>query len=360
MKACLQYLHTLLIGTLLLSVASGCDVHEFPQVPEPLPENATFNLQLRFATDMPQWEYPITESRTFVPSRVVQEEGEMRYIIRVYPGSSSSRTPSSRGEAVREFEFTRDVSEGYNADFQFDVPVGDYTIMAWADLAENIGDAHLYDANEFSQIKLQGGEHRGNNDYRDGFRGMLDVSFSTADVMANATKTVVVDMARPMAKFEFITTDIDEFIGKEIEAALSRGEITPEAVENAPSKAFDMSKYKIMFYYVGFMPNTFNMFTDKPSNSVTGISFPGRFMRLEGNEASLGFDYVFVNGTEVKVAVQIGIFDEAGNQLSMTAPIDVPLRRSQHTLIKGRFMMQNASGGVGVDPSFSGDHNIFI
>lgn len=334
----------------VLSLLASCDVHEFPEQPES-PKNVALRLKLHYETDMPQWEYPITEARTVIHSKSVQTTGEMRYIIRLYP-----LTKSSRSEASQEFVFTRNVADGYDAEFTLDVPAGSYTVMVWSDLTENTGGSYrFYDAGDFSQIVLQG-DHEGNNDYRDAFRGTQELTLA-ADIMEKAPETVEIEMVRPMAKFEFVATDVEAFIDKEVEAALSRGENVPE---DAPSRGIDIEDYKVVFHYVGFMPNTFNMFTDKPSDSVTGVSFPGRISRLDNGEASLGFDYVFVNGVESAVSVQVGIYDKDGNRLSMTNPITVPLRRSKHTLLKGEFLMQNASGGVSIDPSYNGDHNIIL
>lgn len=340
-----------LIFTLLaaLSLLTGCDVHEFPELPEQ-PGKVALHLKLHYETDMPQWEYPITEARTVIQSKSVQTSGEMRYIIRLYP-----LTKSSSLEALQEFIFTRDITDGYDAEFTLDVPAGDYTIMVWSDLTENTGDNYrFYNAGDFSHIVLQNNE--GNNDYRDAFRSTHELTLST-DLMGNAHETVEIDMVRPLAKFEFVATDVEAFIDNEVKAALSRGE---SISEDAPSRGINIEDYKVVFHYVGFMPNTFNMFTDKPSDSVTGVSFPGRILRLDDSEASLGFDYVFVNGVESAVSVQVGIYDNNGNLLSMTNPITVPLRRSKHTLLKGSFMMQDASGGVSIDPSYDGDHNIIL
>lgn len=343
----MRSLSLLLVLFATLSLLTGCDVHEFPDVPE----NVTLRLKLHYDTDMPQWEYPITEARSVVPSKSVQTEGGMRYIIRLY-----SRTRSSRSVATHEFVFTRNVADGYNAEFLLEVPSGDYTIMVWSDFTEKVdGDYRFYDAADFSQIMLQG-EHEGNNDYRDAFRGSIDVSLA-ADISEKLPETVNIDMVRPLAKYEFVTTDVQAFIDKEVRAAMSRGESLPE---EAPSRGIDLEKYRVMIYYVGFMPDTFNMFTDKPSDSSTGVSFPGRISMLDNGEASLGFDYVFVNGVESAVTVQVGIYDEDGNRLSMSNPVNVPLLRSKHTLLKGKFLMYNASGGVNIDVSYSGDHNIIL
>ena len=52
----------------------------------------------------------------------------------------------------------------------------------------------------------RGNEHEGSNDYRDAFTGTV-----TAEVSAKSREATVA-MGRPMAKFNFISTDVDEFI----------------------------------------------------------------------------------------------------------------------------------------------------
>lgn len=120
----------------VLALLWSCDVHEFPNVPE----KATLQLKLHYITDMPQWEHDATESKTVVPSRSVQTSGEMRYIIRFYP-STGTGTRATRSMASHEFIFTRDIADGYDAEFTIDVPTGDYTVMVWSDLGENANTA---------------------------------------------------------------------------------------------------------------------------------------------------------------------------------------------------------------------------
>lgn len=338
----------LIVGVLSLTVLSACDVHEFPEIE--VPRDAKLHLVLQYQTDMPQWEYPLTEGRTEVPSKSVQTTGEMRYIIELYPQNSKNYLAPAY-----EFVFTRDVAGGYNAEFDLEVPAGVYDIMVWSDLAEYAEGSRFYNASDFSQIVLQG-KHQGNNDYRDAFRGTLSAALASTPE-GRAGESLVVEMVRPLAKYEFVTTDLNEFIDKEVAAALSRGE---QVSANAPSKGIDLTNYNIEIRYVGYMPNTFNMFTDRPSDAVTGIIYSGKLTQLANDEASLGFDYVFVNGVETAVTVQVGIYDKEGNCLSMSGAIRVPLQRSKHTLLKGRFLTQDASGGVGIDASFDGEWNIFL
>jgi hypothetical protein len=149
---------------------------------------------------------------------------------------------------------------------------------------------------------------------------------------------------------------LKEFVDKELEylrsEATTRGEIPPTRV--------DIDEYNIVIYYSGFMPNTYNMYTDKPVDSATGVSFESEISPLDEKEASLGFDYVFVNGKESAVSVQVGIYNKKNELLAMSNPFNVPLKRNHNTVIKGSFLMEEASGGITINPDFDGEHNIVI
>ena len=95
-------------------------------------------------------------------------------------------------------------------------------------------------------------------------------------------------------------------------------------------------------------------------DSVTGVTFQSVLRRMDDAQATLGFDYVFVNGKESAVTVRIGIYDDEGTQLSLTEPIEIPLKRNHHTVLRGKFLMSEASGGVTINPNFDGDHNLIF
>ena len=102
------------------------------------------------------------------------------------------------------------------------------------------------------------------------------------------------------------------------------------------------------------------MNTDKPIDSETGVMFESKLKILSENDASLGFDYVFVNGKQSAISIQIGLYDKEDRQLALSDPVDVPLRRNHHTILKGSFLMQQTSGGITINPDFDGNHNILI
>lgn len=346
-----------LIICMPLLLFSACDIHEWPEVRE----FTKMHLCLSYETDMTEWEY-LYDRESVIEQGLGdtydnhQDYGKIRYIVRTYPVSEKQHTMQ---DYVQEFIFTKNIAEGYDHEVTLDVLPGNYNVMVWSDLVKTSSDTYFHNTDNFAEIMLQG-DHKGNTDHRDAFRGSNNISL-VADIMERLPDTLNVAMQRPLAKFEFVTNDVVEFIDKEaVRIATKANDNNSESADDTTTRAINIEDYKVVFYYVGFMPHTYSMYTDKPVDSSTGVMFESTLKRLSDSEASMGFDYVFVNGKDMAVTVQIGIYDNEGTQLSLTEPIEVPLKRNQHTIMTGSFLTQEASGGIIINPDFDGDHNIII
>ncbi len=346
---------------LLLLLAFGmssCDVHEFPDTPERAPLYLKLNCDVT-AVSITEWNHLYDSDDVFEQGLGktydnTHEYGRVRYIVRAYPVSGKQRASQNYSQ---EFVFEKDIADGYDHSAAFDLLPGDYDIMVWADLIRSDGDTPFYNADDFAEIILHGG-HQGNNDYRDAFRGTKRISL-VADIMEREPVTVEINLQRPLAKYEFITTDLAEFVNKEQTRAeeILKTKGLEMSVDDVSTRV-NTDDYRVVFYYVGFMPNAYSMFTDKPVDSATGVLFESKLNRLNETDASVGFDYVFVNGTESAVTVQIAVYDKEDTQVTLTEPIKVPLKRSRHTVMRGMFLSQNVSGGVSINPDFDGDYNL--
>lgn len=338
----------------LLCITS-CAVHEWP---EPSPADVIVNLD--FDTQLPQY-------------KVLNEEGtrashdgrdyDIRYTIAAY------RLLQDGSYAEEPFllrVFSKDEIDELNATFRFSIDEGSYRFYVWTDfvLAGTQSD-YFYNTTNFRRISLQGA-HEGNNDFRDAFSGSADLQVIRRG-SRETPSTVTVQMRRPLAKFEFITTDLQEFITKTIEAMIRKeeadaaakaGETKSEGDTKTP--VVDLEKYTVVFFYSGYMPNAYNMMEGKPCDSATGVKFSSAISAIDNHDARLGFDYVFVNGEESSVMVTVALYDEEGTQLSISRQIEVPIKRSMLTTVRGSFLMQNTGGGVAIDPGFEDEFNIYI
>ncbi len=344
--------HTLIY--VLLALLTACNVHEWPEPAERVP----LRLKLHYETDMTIWEHVYDGSNT-VEQRLGDtyanrcEQGKIRYIIRVYPMESEHAVQEAYTE---EFVFTKDIADGYEHEVALDLRSGDYTIRVWSDIVENDGMDSHYNATNFGEI-VQQGTHEGNNDFRDAFRGGNTVSLVT-DVTKPKAVSLDITMQRPMAKFEFISTDVEEFVEHEIVRKMSNGNVPNMDPDNVSH--VDFNDYMVVFSYVGFMPDTYSIYTDKPVDSSTGVMFRSTLKELSEKEASLGFDYVLVSGLASTVTLQIGVFNKERAPISLTDPIEVPVKRDRHTVVRGRFLTSEASGGVNINPDYDGEFNLFF
>lgn len=337
----------------LLLALTSCDVHEWPDTPG----YVKLHLRLNYETKMMKWEHTydgneVNEVGLGETYDNHQEDGLIRYIIRTYPVSKRSRGSM---HYMQEFVFTKHISKGYDHEVTLDLLPGDFNLMVWSDLVENDGDFYYYNTSNFAEIRLEG-DHAGNTDYRDAFRGMCDLSI-VSDIVERLPDTLDIAMQRPMAKFELITTDVKEFVDREV-TRLTAHSNNSSSSEEVTTKTVNLEDYAVVLYYVGFMPDVYSMNTDKPVDSSTGVIFESSLKKLSESEASIGFDYVFTNGHKSQVSIQIGIYDNQETQLSLTDPIGVPLMRDRHTILSGNFMTSEASGGVSINPEFDGEYNL--
>lgn len=338
----------------LIAVLSSCDVHEWPE-PVPITERE-HRIILNFDTDMGEQEH-------FYDSRSTEliDDYEMRYVINAHPYSEPARTQNGARSISRaamwSYTFTRPVQmNDYNCEISLKIPKGEYTLMVWADFVKKgTAENHFYNPSEFAEIVLHG-EHKANTDFRDAFRGTQAVEIHTL-APGEEPADVVIPMKRPLAKFTVITTDLKEFFEREEEAARKLAESRGEEYNG---RGISLDEYNVVFYYSGFMPCAYSMFTDKPIDSKTGVKFYSKLEQISEEEARMGFDFVMVNGTDASVMVTLGLLDADGNPVSMSDEINVPLNRSVNTIVRGKFLIQEANGGVGIDPSFDRDHNIEI
>ena len=340
----IKHIAILAIVALLIS---GCAVHEWPDTPE------KFNLclDLQYNTQMTLWHHSLEGSNIteigegpIVDNRL--SEGHIRYHIKAY---TSGTMRNSNAEAVEEFSFIREISDTYNSVEQIRLPAGKYDIVVWCDFMKSINDDPFYNTNRFTSITAQK-ENTGSNNYSDAFRGNASTTI-VVDIIDKAPDTIKVEMQRPLAKIEFISNDLSLFFKNQ--------QLTLD-VNDVAAKSALLEEYSVICKYIGYMPNTYNIITDKHTDSAVGINFKSDIRVLESAEASIAFDYILVNNREGYITVQLALLNKEGNIISLSEVMDVPIKRDYHTIVRGKFLTGQSSGGIGVDPSFDDEFNIVL
>jgi hypothetical protein len=353
---------------MLLLAFVGCDVHEFP---EDYGVRVPFLLHLDFNTEMPLYK-EILYTRGG-ETREITEPHDIRYIINAY------RTDNKRSDnrvADTTFIFSKSDISDLNYTAQLQLPEGTYDFSVWADYIDaGSTDDKYYDTRDFSEIILADKEnHSGSNDFRDAFRGYASATVTNPDyytglILDSINNQATAEMKRPMGKFKFVATDVELFLLKVAQRLSEKGinvmpigdNLSSQAVYEHLLQRIDLDGFKIVFRYNMFMPCSFNMFTDRPADSWTGVSFISQMHLEKDKEMLLGYDYIFVNGSETTLSVSLEVYTRDGELISSTNPINVPIVRSKLTVVKGEFLSLEASGGVTINPGYEGDdYNIEI
>lgn len=321
--------YALAMAVLLLA---GCDVHEWPENPE----TVTFHLKLDYHTDITLWPHlydngNMTELGIGPDTASVRSNGTMRYVIKAY----------NMGICTYEYIIYKNMADGYNNELTINLPAGNYNIMVWSDMQQNVAQPYFYNCSNFAEIALTG-KYQGNNNWRDAFSGKGNINL-VAECQNRLPDTLSISMERQLAKYEFITTDVMDFVKEETATA---------------DASMDLDNYTIEFRYVGFLPSAYSLFTGKNTDATTGVVFSSKIKDLSDSTALLGFDYVFANSNDQTVTLQLLIYDNNGRYLSVSEPIKVPLRRNYLTTVTGKFLTSMAKGGVIVNPYFDGNYNI--
>lgn len=355
-------------------VLASCGVHEIPNEKPVFPERITYPvvLYLDYNTELPL--YTTVEDK--IPARASMAANyDVRYTIEIYEVIDTYL--NTRLFYSREV-MTRDDVNTLSHSRLINLPEGKFEIYVWTDYVDSGSTADkFYNTTKFDVITVQ--NHVGNNDFRDAFAGSLKTDVTPL------TTELRVTSGRPVAKFNFITTDLDRFIDHllEMEAEANAesnnnsntGGGNSSAADNSnsndlsgaesstsaqdPTRGIKIEEYKIVFRYSQFMPNEFDIFSYIPIYALPNITFESTIKPLSLTEAELGFDYVFVNGEEFTLPISLEVYDREGKRISGINPIEVPLMRSQLTTVRDNFLTSQASGGIGINPSFNGPDHIF-
>ena len=74
----------------------------------------------------------------------------------------------------------------------------------------------------------------------------------------------------------------------------------------------------------------------------------------------IGFDYFFINGEESTSTVTVEIFDNDGVRIASTSPVKFMVKKNCATIVRGKFLTTQASGGVDINTEFDGEFNLHL
>lgn len=318
-----------------LMISSCGTIHEFP---EDLPLDSTeVNLDLTLTIIELELELfnPTKAGRGFS-----KEDYDVRYIIEVYP-ENGTLGPESR--ILRE-EIIKASDEIGELNVKFKLNARKYTLLYWMDYVEKgTTEDMCYDTKSLLMVKIKR-PYTGSHDTKDAFSGVKSIDLTPYRGEREAVISEHVELRRPFAKFELITTDLQKFIHTSMESS---------DVVSMPSK--------VVFTYLPSICEQYNVLTQRPERYSDKETFTSMTSDFSDTECTIAFDYVFVNGTSTNVAVRFDIYDQNDKLLNSVKNLLIPIRRNVHTIMRGEFLTKEfQGGGVGIEDGFDGEIIITI
>lgn len=305
-------------------------IHEYPEGEGV--DSSTILTDLTFTTNSDMDIYPLT--KTDVQGEL---EGVYRFKVCVYENDFE-------GQLVleREIYVTPDVTGNGTAYLQEKLHARNYKVAVWVEWVSAIGEVSpIYNSDRLQAITFKG-DYVGDTEKKICFSGTYDLDLSgyAKQQFAEVSESYVVKI--PLAKIQLVSTDLSDFISLKAKRAIE--------------------EYIVRWDYVLYFPTGFNVLTQKPNEADLNIGFETLLEEYADNpdKADMGMDYVFVNGTESQVTINLTVYDAEGNELNTYQGIEVPIKRGFKTIIEGKFLMLNKSTGIGINPEFDGEFNIVL
>ena len=353
-----KFRHMLLLTVsagILLPTACNKTILEFPDETGGIdPSLVHFNLTLEVDPGI----------EPYVAAKAGEEDGsagnggfDVRWQIEVY-------RDGIEGEPVYDRLLTCDpAADGnHSQNVSFDLKAARYTIVAWADYVDDSSTADkYYDTSDLSHIRIpDAGSYIGSEDHKDTYVAVEEVDLTAYFDRWYASVERTMTLTRPMAKIQFVTVDIQRMLAN-LEAMRQNAGTEPQSIsDKLLSGDPQLNTIRTTVEYAGYLPSSFNAYTGKPNDAVQGVSFTSNLTQLSDDEAHLGSDFIFVNGSESAVTVNLVITDDEGNLINRVDGINVPIKRGKLTTIRDEFLTKDYSPGIGIDPGFDGDINIVI
>ncbi len=348
----------ILVAICLILILTGCDVtiHQYPN-----PQESQVIIEPYVNRDAPcyyktviyddNWNSTIVE----LPDKpayqfLADKRVEVRIIADVYRGTIKDKLSENLVER-------RIINVNHNAlppqdTIHFNLPDGDYYVLAWADYVVKGNDIGPFLADTLTAVHSRLDKYPKNPFFRSSASGVKEFSIDFTNTpegypitRANDTnlRTIPVSLDRPVARYRIVALDYKDFL----------------------QSGGNIEDVTIKVIYKQFVSVGFNVLTDAPNEFISTYSFnikPADIV-YEGEEYqnSLFSDYVFTSeNTETNIIIDLYFYDETGKEINHCQGIKIPLMRDQETVVQGNFLTQplGKGEGVSIDDNFEGEYVI--
>lgn len=323
---------------MLLVFMASCNVHEFPSEFRQI-ENKEDEVSVKLSLNLSMAISYVYDTIYITRASASQR----RFIIEVYNDTVTDNSLVDRTTILQ------DPADKSNLTTKLSLLPNKYKIAVWQDYVNEDGINPYYATSSTKSIHLpEPKDYKGDTDDKVCAASCVDVDLRPYRGLQEADILIEDTLRSPLARIEFITTDVSKYINNK-----SRDRSVSD-LETA------LEHYTAQIVYYAYLPSGFNVVTNKPNDSSTGYSCETKLLQISPDEARVGFDYVLINSHVSFVDAQLVIYDDKGIEVNHSDPIHIPIKRGGTTYIYDEFLSKESNSGVRINYAFDGEHNVYI
>lgn len=333
----------------LAMLAASCSgIHEWPEegkAVDPTEITATVKIKVKVGLSIGTI---ITKAPEAIDvTKETADKYDRRFIVTI-------RNAEFNEDEVGTWMITRPVEDTTALMIEPKLHARKYTIAVWMDyvLKGTEEDCWFYtgEGKMLSGIRVSEREkYIAGSDFKDGQHFLQAIDLTEHAGEWHIDITIDAPLQSRMAKVRFLASDLQKYA---------------ESIEWKESLDSLAKNMRVQFTYNGYFPTGFNAWTGRLNNSEIGYGFNhlcyNRNMFQEQAYTLVGSDWVLVNGESSSVNVSAIIRDKDGNYVNEVSNLQVPIERGKETVIIYKFFTKEYVPGIGINPDFDGEFNIYV
>lgn len=336
------------LAILLIGVCSCEKVHQFPYQglkidPTDIETKININCKVQLTgfdivTKASSLEAALTDSAAFY---------DRRFIVNIHANEYVDTL-------VESHILLREVTDTSPLIIETKLHTKKYKAVVWMDYVKKGTDTDLYyltsNGAALNAIhQPDAGKYVAGSDFKDAQTFVSDIDLTPYAGQWYADITIPAPLERPVAKITILANDLAEYAAQ-IGYSGSLEDLADDIC--------------IDFSYDGYYPTGFNAHTGRLNDSQvgygfkSGASFP--YTLEQKDYTRIGYDYVFVNGESSSVTITARIKSKSGQFINEVNNVVVPITRGKETVVIFKFFTKEYVPGIGIDPGFNGEFNVYV
>ncbi len=147
-----------------------------------------------------------------------------------------------------------------------------------------------------------------------------------------STRLIIpLELTPPVARFQFNTTDVNEFLN-----------FADEAIQKGET-------YSVTLSFDSSIPSIFDAAEGEPSGYANSIEVSSQLPALFSQEMTICSDWIFASKEKKEITLTLTLYNSARMIVSRIQGITIPIERGKTTTVKGDFLTNFYSNSITVD-----------